>query len=462
MINPYKLMNEAPTVIGMMSVVLSSGGSFEMAVRDVSENGPVLMRTLFNDITMDADCREEPYIKENIKRMLVTLPAEAAPFRRSMSLMMAASESLDLNERRSMMRDAESIVLKGLKEIGDAYSSSLSSPCTLIFGLGIMLPMILISILPMLNLGGQFAVKALDSNVITMVILVFIPAVVASMIVFMRRKNPFIISESSMSDITYLLPMLLTIPLFMIFERNGVERADSIAYSCVVSGVLSSMVMMRKINSESKRRRDEALLMDAMFELGNRLSMGDNFDIALISSFSARKDMAHITEKMKRELVLCRGDVASAIRTVLNPISRFMSDSYCDVFNASNKDIRDAGRLATSIAHQLQDQDSVRKDIGNRLKSMLDMMTGTASVFAPLILAMSVVMLGPISEIVGEVFFDDISTVLSIYLMELTALIAVLSSNLTCESGIVNMEMRFTTMASISLAVFMLCSRISL
>ena len=93
---------------------------------------------------------------------------------------------------------------------------------------------------------------------------------------------------------------------------------------------------------------------------------------------------------------------------------------------------------------------------------MLDMMTGTASVFAPLILAMSVVMLGPISEIVGEVFFDDISTVLSIYLMELTALIAVLSSNLTCESGIVNMEMRFTTMASISLAVFMLCSRISL
>ena len=282
MINPYKLMNEAPTVIGMMSVVLSSGGSFEMAVRDVSENGPVLMRTLFNDITMDADCREEPDIKENINRMLVTLPAEAAPFRRSMSLMMAASESLDLNERRSMMRDAESIVLKGLKEIGDAYSSSLSSPCTLIFGLGIMLPMILISILPMLNLGGQFAVKALDSNVITMVILVFIPAVVASMIVFMRRKNPFIISESSMSDITYLLPMLLTIPLFMIFERNGVERADSIAYSCIVSGVLSSMVMMRKINSESKRRRDEALLMDAMFELGNRLSMGDNFDIALI------------------------------------------------------------------------------------------------------------------------------------------------------------------------------------
>ena len=75
MINPYKLMNEAPTVIGMMSVVLSSGGSFEMAVRDVSENGPVLMRALFNDITMDADCREEPDIKENVNRMLVTLPA---------------------------------------------------------------------------------------------------------------------------------------------------------------------------------------------------------------------------------------------------------------------------------------------------------------------------------------------------------------------------------------------------
>ena len=462
MINPYKLMNEAPTVVGMMSVVLSSGGSFEMAVRDISKNGPALSRSLFNDVIMDADCRQEPDIKENINRMLVTLPAEAAPFRRSMSLMMTASESLEPNERKSMMKDAESVVLKGLKEIGDEYSSSLNSPCTLIFGLGIMLPMILISILPMLSLGGQFAVKSLDSNVITMMILVFIPLVVASMILVMRRKNPFITSKGSMSDIIYLVPMLSMIPLFFLFESKGNNVSNSIAYSCVIAGLVSSLIMLGRITRESKRRKDEALLMDAMFELGNRLSMGDNFDVALVTSFSARKDMAHITERIQRELVLCRGDVISAIRTILDPISKLMSGSYCDVFNASKKDIRNAGRLATSIAHQLQNQDSVRKDIGNRLKSMMDMMTGTASAFAPLILAMSVVMLGPISEITGAVFFDDISTVLSIYLIELAGLIAVLSSNLTCECGIVNMEMRFTMMSAISLAVFTLCSRISL
>ncbi len=462
MINPYKLMNEAPTIIGMMSVTLSSGGSFEMAVRDVSENGPTLSKGLFNDVIMDADCRQEPDIKENINRMLVMLPAEAAPFRRSMNLMMTASESLDQNERKSMMKDAESIVLKGLKEIGDEYSSSLNSPCTLIFGLGIMLPMILISILPMLSIGGQFAVDSLDPNMITMMILVFIPLVVASMILMMRRKNPFISGMGSKSDLVYLIPMFSAIPLFMVFNERGVDTSNSIAYAFIIAGVISTLIMLTRVMRESKRRKDEALLMDAMFELGNRLSMGDNFDIALVTSFSARKDMSHITDRIERELVLCRGDVSTAIGTILDPISRFMSDSYCDVYNASKKDIRNAGRLATSIAHQLQNQDSVRKDIGNRLKSMMDMMTGTAAAFAPLILAMSVVMLGPISEMTGTVFFDDISTVLSIYLIELTALIAVLSANLTCECGIVNMEMRFTMMAAISMAVFTLCSRITL
>ncbi len=460
--NPSVLMNEAPTVIGMMSVVLTSGGSFETAVRDVSENGPPGMKKIFSEAVRDADCRLGPDIAENVKKILSKLPKEATPFRRSMDLMITAFESSDVKVREEMMKDAEESVLKGLKEIGDAYSSGLSSPCMMIFGLGIMLPMILVSILPMLGLGGQFAVSSIDSNLLSLVILVFIPLIVASVILYLKSKNPFLKSEGGMKDLIYIAPLAVSVPMFFLLEKTGFSVSDRIAGSALIGGIICLMTMAPRIISETKRHKECDMLSDAIFELGNRLSMGENYDIALTKTFSSRKDMSRISEMTERELAICRGDVRGAVSSVLSPISEVLSGFYCDIYDASTKDIRDAGRLALSIAHQLRDQESVRKDIGNKLKSMLDMMTGTAAIFAPLILAMSMVMLGPISKITGTVFFEDMSVILTVYLIELTALIAVLSSNLTCKGSMLDMEMRFCAMMPISMAVFALCSRLSI
>ena len=48
-------------------------------------------------------------------------------------------------------------------------------------------------------------------------------------------------------------------------------------------------------------------------------------------------------------------------------ISDKMTGHYCDIYRASLKDVRNAGKLATSVAHQIQDQNGVRKDIENKL-----------------------------------------------------------------------------------------------
>ena len=90
------------------------------------------------------------------------------------------------------------------------------------------------------------------------------------------------------------------------------------------------------------------------------------------------------------------------------------------------------------------------------------MMTGTSAIFAPIILGMSIVMLGPISEITGQVFFENIGTTLAIYLVELAALISLMSSNLMCKGKTVDVMARFAMMMPISLAVFMVCSSFSL
>ena len=164
--------------------------------------------------------------------------------------------------------------------------------------------------------------------------------------------------------------------------------------------------ILPSVMKEKERAKVEEALKDTLFELGNRLSMGENFETAAKKALTSRTECESVCCKLERELILCRGDIESAVFSTLSPISIEMANHYCEICKASKRDVRNAGKLATGIAHQVQDQNTVRKGIENKLKSTTDMMAGTSALFAPIILGMSIVMLGPITEITGEVFFD--------------------------------------------------------
>ena len=460
--SPETLMNETPSVIGMMSVTLSSGGSFDSAVREIAKNGPRYMSEIFRKIILDADCRVVSDIRAAVIETVSSFPKALAPFKRAMHIIVTAFDSADVSERADMMKDAENIVLEGLRSIGESYSSSLNSPCMLIFGLGIMVPMILISMLPMLSIGGMFSVSFIDSNVVTMIVLVEIPVVVGDVAISLRGKNPFFKVEYSADDLRYLMPLAVAVPIHMICGHFSISSELSISLSFIIAGLLTFAVIYPSILKEKERVRTEEALKDALFELGNRMSMGDNFENAIKKALSSRKDCISLCEKVERELVICRGDIESMIIEVIGPISEEMTGHYCDIYRASLRDMRNAGRLATGIAHQIQDQNAVRKNIENKLKSTMDMMTGTSAIFAPIILGMSIVMLGPITDITGQVFFDDIGKTLSIYLIELAALISLMSSNLMCRGKTIDVMARFCLMMPVALMVFLVFSSFSL
>ena len=459
---PETLMNETPSVIGMMAVTLSSGGSFDTAVRDVADNGPRYMSEIFSKAVREADCRSVPDIRGSILSTVASFPKELSSFKRAMHMVVTAFESCEPDEREGMMKDAQNIVLDGLKTMGNTYSSKLNTPCMAIFAIGILVPMILISILPMLSMGGMFAVSFIDSDVLTFAVLVLIPALMLVLIMSVRGKNPFFRPEMKAEDVKYLAPFIIVIPVYYVLSGSGLDQGNALALSLIAAGIITYAALLPSIAAEKRRTAGENALKDALFELGNRLSMGENFDTAVRKALSSGKDANEIYVALDRELVLCRGDVVSAIRKFLGPISKIMSDYYCDVYRASLRDSRVAGKLASGIAHQLQDQATVMKDIENKLKSMLDMMTGTSALFAPIILGMSVVMLGPITEITGQVFFEDIGLVLIAYLAELAAMISILSSNLMCRGNASDIMGRFCIMMPLALTVFLGCTMISI
>jgi len=461
-VNPNVIMNEGPTVIGMMSAVIESGGSLDTAIRDVAKNGPKCSSEMFREVVTDADTRTTSDIKSGLFNELSKLPPSLTPLRRSVHMTAAASESADPPEKKRMLKDASEISLNGLKETGETYSSSLNGPCMMIFGLGIMVPMVLMSILPLLNMGGMFGSSSIGSEPIAFFTIVLIPCVIAGLILSVKEKNPFMRYNEDDQKYVYLAPLLSAAPIAMIIWMMTKDVTLAIMISSVAGGLFTFAVLFPHVNKEKTREKQEQFLKDAVFELGNRLLSGENFEVALVNSIGMRKECKDLSDAVQRELGMCRGDVCSAIRESVGKVSMRIAEIFCDIYRCSKKDTRDAGRLGISIGRQLQDQDTVRKSIQNKLKSMTDMMTGTAAVFAPLVLGMSIAMLGPVSKVMEGVDTGSTPMILSVYLVELCILMAVLTAYLSGRTGLREIAYRIGMTLPISMTVFYLCSNLGL
>ncbi len=456
------LMNEGPMIIGTMSAVIEGGGSLDTAVRDVAKKGPVHARKMFEGIVFNADTRVIPDIKAGLTDMISTLPQDMSSFRRSMHMVIAASESGDQNERERMLNDASGISLSGLKDAGDKYGSSLNLPCMVVFGLGIMVPMVLMSILPMLNMGGMFGGSPVNPDMISIMTLVIIPSIIMLVAFSVKEKNPFISSIPNDTKPQHLVPFIMAVPLTVLLFIATSDICLSVMVSMSVSGVMTYILTYPESKVESERSKQELGIRDSMFELGNSLISGMNFENALSSAISVRKECRSLAESIKTEAAMSRGDVCSAIRMSVGEVSKHMSDIFCDIYGCAQKDIRDAGRLAISMGRQLQDQDAVHRCIGNKLKSMVDMMSGTAMVFAPLVLGMSVSMLKPLAEMTGGSGTEDVILILVAYLVELSVLISFMTSYLGGDSGRMSILRRVSMTVPVSMAVFAASTSISL
>jgi hypothetical protein len=462
-IRPELYLNESPSVISMMSAVVSPGGSIDSAVRYVASKGPRNTAKLFRDLVSDTDCRRTTDIRDSLYDLASAFPNQLSSFRRAQFMVISASETASGDERARILKDATEISLQGLKQTGEEYSSKLQAPCMVVFGLGIMVPMILLSIAPMLGMGDAIGMRmAIPESVLEAIILVLVPAAVASVIVSIRGKNPFADGRADPNGLWKIAPMFLAVPLYIMLQSSGLAETRCIAAAISVPSLVTLALVYPGVRAERDRVRKEDELKDALFDLGNRMVTGENFESASVSAFSVRKGCRSVADALAREFDICRGDIEHAIDMCISPVSPTIAGYVKDIYRASCKDLRDAGRLAIALAHQMQDQDTVRKGIGNKLRSITDMMNGTSMVFAPLILGLSIMMMGPLSVVSGSADIGHSFAVVSVYLVELAVLIAVLGSMLAGRFSTENVIYRLSMAIPSAMAILSVCSSITL
>ena len=375
--------------------------------------------------------------------------------------MLSASESSDDDTRDGMLKDAAEIALESIREAGESYGSSLTIPSMMIFGIGIMVPMILMSIIPLLEVGGMFGSSIMDQNMVMAITLVIIPCAILMTALYIRNLNPFVSQDGELKDLIWALPLLISIPLALVLNYASFDIDDLFIISVVPACILTSLLTIKTIKDDSERKKNEERLMDSVFDIGNRMISGSNFERASVEAIASKESCQYISERLEKEYSLCRGSIRDAIHNAINPISNELGVTLSDISLCAEKNPDDASRLAISMGRLMQNRNITKRSIASKLKSTTDMMVGTAMIFAPLVLGMSVSMLEPIASLYGNVSFDGASAILQAYLIELSVLIAILVSSLADGDRTEHIVWRFCLICPISLIVFRICSSIT-
>ncbi|MCQ2084799.1 MAG: hypothetical protein MJZ21_01470 [archaeon] len=459
--NPAVFLNEGPEVVGIIASVLENNGSIDTAARELATHGPVNSRVIFRKVVEDADLRIDADMENAIYRKLSELPEQCGPYSMAIRMALSAAKTSDRNERSRILKESSDIALNGLKEIGKSFSSSLNTPCMVIFGLGIMIPMILMSVIPMMSISGLFGSSKMDSRSMGFLTLVLIPSIVLIVVMGINGRNP-LRCEQSKTSIVPAIVLFSAVPFFIVLEKWFPDVSTRICVSAIIACILSYISAQKGISDEGKRMKKAKILEKSIFEIGNRLISGEDFESAVSHTLSSRNECKDIGSSFANEVMVSRGDIENSILKIFGPISKVFCDTMLNVYAVSKKDPSDAGKLAMSLGRKNEDREAMRRNIRNELKNMTDTMFGTASVFAPLVLGLSISMLEPMKAISEGIETEGTSCILSIYLCELCAVISLLLSLIDGKCSLFEVVRRLTLMLPVSLTVFLVATNLSL
>ncbi|HJX04776.1 MAG TPA: hypothetical protein VJ489_03060, partial [Thermoplasmata archaeon] len=333
--------------------------------------------------------------------------AQGDDLKTSLNSMVTSSREATHDGRRRALERANQAMIAGGKRRIEEYAMSLSTPSMLIFGLGILLPLMVGSFLPMLSWniwsmdsvsreGGLHAQSQSTSQMVFIMNLLF-PAIAFLIALSAVSSHPLESVGNGVGKkrlglsggIAALAVSGASCLAVWISLDESVIRSVLLLFSAV--GPLSIWLLSNSRLAERIQGHPAEDLEDVLFRTGARMLEGENFEAAL---HRAATDLGRGRSEAARKLSL-KGLLA-ANELVIEP---FLEESSFGVRNATQglkitreaaaKDEAAAGMLAMDLASYLKDLRDLDNTLKNRLKPTVSMMKTTALFLAPIVLGVT-------------------------------------------------------------------------
>ncbi len=433
-----RMLIDSPIIMGLLTISLLTDRSLEKAVSFIVSNTDGPLSNRLRMMGWHSIAGRQINTPSAIDVVLGTISSANRPVARSLAMAMGSVHEVDPGMSRTVLDRANGLLLEGLKERMDRFLSSLQTPFMVIFSLNIMVPMILVTMMPLLDYGGSdgsFRIVVLVLCMIMPVGLLFARSIV--------NKNPFRTGGYVSSRVRVGAFVAITSSLTVLFFIWMLHLELTPAVMTLLSPLAAIPSRILR-GGERSKSFDSLTWADSMDRIGNRLMSG----FPLIESLAREKTEAIRIQAMS--LKIANGIEGHRLHagTELGPLALEA------VTRLAEKDSRAAGMAAIHLGQYLSDMGGFKQRLETGLSGISDMMRSTMLFIAPIVFAMTLSM----ASLMG-VDGNPLETTMTIYLVFLVLMVSYLSTFIKDE-GWDDMLFRVVISLPASLAIFIIALKV--
>ncbi len=479
-------IGELPETINFMTMSMRINPSLHRAITFASKNSEEPISSGLKQITWKVYMREKASLEEAFLDFALRWGEWNENLKRSLySIRSSLLEKTDEGFRNALERANEQII-EGTKQDVKDFTNSLKTPTTILFAIGILLPLIIGAMLPMAALGGLdiSTMTAGTENVSNENSIVSLPLVVLFMniisplgaflysyhIVGKRpgTKTPPNIQEKENRLFHLLISSIIFVGIGLIisFFYSSLNFYMPIPFILLVILPTSYFLLATTYKSRKKRRhisKMEKEFPDALFQLGSRIAEGCSVEKALIKTSSSLEEtkIGELFEEITSTLRISRLSLEEALfgdkGIIKDHPSKTIKTTMKTVLKIAEKDPEKAGNTIMNIANYQQDLQEMDKEIKNMLSKSVQMMRGTAMVFAPIVMGIISSLYFMLEDVFTGLGAVDLispvafSSTLSLYLVLMAGVITYFTKGI--ENSLDSVEFRYSLGKTILIAM---------
>jgi Flp pilus assembly protein TadB len=392
-------LRESPETIGTLVMNMRIQPSLEWAVGRVSKTCSSELAKRFVRMGWEVLTRKSDSLDRALLAFIPRLSSDNDAVGRSLHLVLASTYEPDIESRDRVLDRANSTAIEGVKEAADHYVASLSNPALIIFALGIMLPVMLFSVAPLLSIGAigsaGDAGSTFDGGWLFFLLLVVVPAGCLLFANGALNNNP--LAEVPRFKIpverVLLVPLGVSTALSLFFVIS--VQGEFLPYCLALSFILPTcaVIAMKTRDLRIGRRDGErAGFISALFQIGSRMAGGASFEKALeeIALNGKGTPFGGCADRVLKRARLDRVGLSEILERELSVhVGKDIVQAFVVVARASERDPHYAGKLALNLANNFSDIRAAEMKMEENLHGVVDMMRSTGMIFAPIVLGVT-------------------------------------------------------------------------
>ncbi len=443
-----RMMGQMVDAVSYMAMSMRLTPSLHRALLFAARNVGEPLAGRLRQVVLDVELRRFETLEEAFMDLARTYDPGNEEFQQALrSLRTAELQGTSEGVERSLER-ATSTVFEGTRRRVREFADGLQRPVFVLFSLGVVLPLMVGSMLPLMSTSGLGG--SIWTAVLLMDVLFPLLFIIAARRILDRRPlvRPVALIDHGngrwigRSVVALAVgASLVTLGILCFQMATEISQANSRLDSALADGTIVDMdpheraalekraiaaetdpltrlavligplpmlwgvaaavaVLFVPILQEPRRMRQEVeaveeALPDALFQIGSRVADGMPLEPAIRRTASSLEDepLANLLRRVLAHMTLKRASATEALFGREGALTGFPSEnvsaSLKTIVEMARKDLSGAGRTIVAVSDHLRDLRKVDREVASRLRPVTDMMRSTAVLFAPVILGIT-------------------------------------------------------------------------